>query len=247
MAFIPTADYHQLIKSNPEKFDFKADRTINHEVLVGSNQDEGSFFLFYQYYSTFLDENKFYTDKNGSRYLFNNLFAKNRLTQSVRTKTFREADLTCEAKYLEDNWYDKFVNCLDDVYSMNGKLVSSTYPTANTNDFNLDSEENKNKNSAELAWKKVTKVMGDMSFTCPIIKFADMYGENKLKKTFLYRFNQRAKSNTLPKWLGVMHGYEIEYIFGRPWSHPANYDQADRLVSRNMMSYWANFARFGKL
>lgn len=130
---------------------------------------------------------------------------------------------------------------------MTGKLVSMNHYTENMVDFDLDTEQNKQKNSAELAWKKVAKVMGDMSFTCPIVKFADIYGKNKLKKTFVYRFNQRAKSNPWPKWLGVMHGYEIEYIFGRPWSHPGNYDQADRLVSRNMMSYWANFARFGKL
>ena len=47
--------------------------------------------------------------------------------------------------------------------------------------------------------------------------------------------------------MGATHGYEIEYVFGVPWLTPLAYDDDDRLVSRNMMSYWANFAKSGKL
>ncbi len=114
-------------------------------------------------------------------------------------------------------------------------------------DFDLDTEANRVANSAELAWQKVAKIMGDMAFTCPTAKLAGEYKERRLKKTFSYRFNQRARRNPWPQWLGVMHGYEIEYAFGRPMSHQGEYDAADRLVSRAMMSYWANFAKFGKL
>lgn len=44
-----------------------------------------------------------------------------------------------------------------------------------------------------------------------------------------------------------MHGYEIEYIFGVPWLQESSFDKDDRRVSRRIMSYWANFAKHGRL
>ncbi len=44
-----------------------------------------------------------------------------------------------------------------------------------------------------------------------------------------------------------MHGYEIEYEFGVPWSDPEHYSNEDRLISSNFMSYLGNFAKTGKL
>ena len=128
-----------------------------------------------------------------------------------------------------------------------GKSVSLNEYSNNTVDYDLDTKENRLANSAELAWAKVSKILADIVFLCPTVKLANRYSENRMKKTFFYRFNKRADSNPLAKWLGVMHGYEIEYIFGRPFTHAQLYDEEDRLISRNMMSYWAYFAKYGKL
>jgi len=46
-----------------------------------------------------------------------------------------------------------------------------------------------------------------------------------------------------------MHGYEIELVFGLPWfgnfTYAQNYSDQDRMVSRRMVRYWTNFAKFG--
>lgn len=47
-----------------------------------------------------------------------------------------------------------------------------------------------------------------------------------------------------------MHGYEIEYVFGIPFSpvfaeNFYRFGDAERELSDRMMTYWANFARTG--
>ncbi|VDQ09406.1 unnamed protein product, partial [Trichobilharzia regenti] len=54
----------------------------------------------------------------------------------------------------------------------------------------------------------------------------------------------------MPKWTGTMHGYEIEYIFGIPFSPQFQatfyrFTDEERQLSDIMMTYWANFARTG--
>ena len=43
---------------------------------------------------------------------------------------------------------------------------------------------------------------------------------------------------------GVMHGYEIDYVFGIP-CYDRNYTQEECALSRRMMTYWTNFAKTG--
>lgn len=45
--------------------------------------------------------------------------------------------------------------------------------------------------------------------------------------------------------MGVIHGYEIEFVFGLPLEKRLNYTQEEEKLSRRMMKYWANFARTG--
>lgn len=64
----------------------------------------------------------------------------------------------------------------------------------------------------------------------------------------MYRFLHRTSTNPFASWTGVMHGYEIEFVFGLPFTEPnpsMRYTDAERKMSLYMMTIWANFARTG--
>merc|ERR1719220_2111298 len=53
-----------------------------------------------------------------------------------------------------------------------------------------------------------------------------------------------------PEWAGVMHGYEIELMFGIPLrarrtNQDDDYTEADRRYSAIMVKYWLNFIHHG--
>lgn len=62
---------------------------------------------------------------------------------------------------------------------------------------------------------------------------------------YVYLFDHRASNIVWPEWMGVIHGYEIEFVFGLPLEKRLNYTQEEEKLSRRMMKYWANFARTG--
>ena len=46
--------------------------------------------------------------------------------------------------------------------------------------------------------------------------------------------------------MGVLHGYEINFIFGEPLNtQKYKYTKEEQELSRRFMRYWANFARTG--
>ena len=56
---------------------------------------------------------------------------------------------------------------------------------------------------------------------------------------------ERGSTVEWPSWAGVLHGYEIPFIFGEPLDKSKNYDQFEIKLSKRMMAYWANFAKTG--
>ncbi|TWW77682.1 Acetylcholinesterase [Takifugu flavidus] len=64
-------------------------------------------------------------------------------------------------------------------------------------------------------------------------------------KPFLYYFQHRSSVNPWPEWMGVMHGYEIEFVFGLPLNPSLGYTEEEVNMSKRFMKYWATFARTG--
>ncbi|XP_078058761.1 cholinesterase-like [Mustelus asterias] len=87
-------------------------------------------------------------------------------------------------------------------------------------------------------------VAGDCNFICPLMDFANKFAEYG-NTAYVYLFDHRASNADWPRWMGVMHGYEIEFVFGIPLEKWPNYTLAEQTLSKNMMHYWANFAKTG--
>lgn len=87
-------------------------------------------------------------------------------------------------------------------------------------------------------------VLGDYNFICPALEFTKKFSELG-NDAFFYYFDHRSSKIPWPEWMGVMHGYEIEFVFGLPLERRANYTRAEEILSRFMMKHWANFAKYG--
>jgi len=100
----------------------------------------------------------------------------------------------------------------------------------------------------EMQYKDaMDQIVSDYHITCPIIRLAKI--QSTCRNVFLYHFDYRISSNPWPEWLGVMHGYEIELAFGMPLYTQSQftvpYNEKDKEVSRRMVKYWTNFAKYG--
>ncbi|XP_070577219.1 acetylcholinesterase-like [Ptychodera flava] len=87
-------------------------------------------------------------------------------------------------------------------------------------------------------------IVGDTVISCPTLDFASVYAEAGYP-VFLYHFEHRSERSPWPEWYGVLHGDEIQYVFGLTSIPGGNYGQTDDTVSRRIRKYWTNFAKTG--
>ncbi|KAM7399510.1 hypothetical protein PAMP_018777 [Pampus punctatissimus] len=90
----------------------------------------------------------------------------------------------------------------------------------------------------------LSSLVGDQQLVCPVLEFAHRYSEQG-GKAFLYLFDHRSSINPWPAWMGVMHGYEIEFVFGRPLNVSLGYTKNEVNMTKKFMKHWGNFARTG--
>jgi acetylcholinesterase len=90
----------------------------------------------------------------------------------------------------------------------------------------------------------VDKMVGDYHFTCHVNELANRYAAVG-NDVYMYYFTHRSSRNPWPKWMGTMHGDELNFIFGEPLNPSFGYTPAEIELSRRIMKYWANFAKSG--
>ncbi|XP_020287286.1 acetylcholinesterase-like isoform X2 [Pseudomyrmex gracilis] len=88
------------------------------------------------------------------------------------------------------------------------------------------------------------KIVGDYQFTCNVNEFAGRYADTG-NTVYMYYYKHRSLNNPWPRWTGVMHADEINYVFGEPLNPSKGYTQEEIHLSKRMMRYWANFAKTG--
>ena len=102
-------------------------------------------------------------------------------------------------------------------------------------------------------YQSTAKLITDFLFTTDSVQFANAWvSANKV--AYVYEFTHAPKHLKNPLW-GVTHALDIDFVFGKafyPANHTggtafiaANFTEADRNVSRNMMKMWAGFAKNG--
>lgn len=90
----------------------------------------------------------------------------------------------------------------------------------------------------------MSDVVGDHNVVCPVAQLAGRLAAQGAR-VYAYIFEHRASTLSWPLWMGVPHGYEIEFIFGLPLEPSLNYTIEERTFAQRLMRYWANFARTG--
>ncbi|XP_043238566.1 acetylcholinesterase-like isoform X1 [Amphibalanus amphitrite] len=90
----------------------------------------------------------------------------------------------------------------------------------------------------------IDEMAGDHQFTCGLMEVADVYARAN-SGVYMYFFSQRSSVSPWPRYMGVLHGDEILFVFGLPLNPAKHYTPEEAELSSKMMRYWANFAKTG--
>ncbi|KAK0393834.1 hypothetical protein QR680_000423 [Steinernema hermaphroditum] len=136
---------------------------------------------------------------------------------------------------------DNFNDCVDKAFATQPEVVRNSAKFIYLKEEPCKIKDEKSKFLAE----QVNQMVGDYFFTCDSLWLADQMSEGP-GRVYIYYFDQPSSANPWPSWTGVMHGYEIEYVFGVPiYNTTAGYTHRESSFSEKIIQYWSSFAADG--
>jgi carboxylesterase type B len=87
-------------------------------------------------------------------------------------------------------------------------------------------------------------ILGDYCFICPTLSLALSYTEKDLP-VYFYQFRHVTSKSPWPKWMGALHGYEIDTVFGLPMNDSKGYTLAEKELAQRVVHLWTNFGKTG--
>lgn len=101
-----------------------------------------------------------------------------------------------------------------------------------------------NQNDTYLNLAALDAAYADAYFSCSRNEYASAYSRNNMD-VYMFELTQRYEMSPWPKWMGVVHGDDVYFVFGAPPAPGRDLTDEEHLLSRAMMHYWGNFARTG--
>ncbi|CAD6192517.1 unnamed protein product [Caenorhabditis auriculariae] len=136
---------------------------------------------------------------------------------------------------------DEFHQCVESAFAVQPELVRSAAKYVYSDPNCVDPQK-----KLEFYAEQVNQMVGDYFFTCDSVWLAHDYPKRGKANVYVYYFDQPSSANPWPQWTGVMHGYEIEFVFGVPlYNESAGYTKPEREISDKVIQYWTSFAKNG--
>ena len=79
-----------------------------------------------------------------------------------------------------------------------------------------------------------------LNFLIHLFRYAETYNN-----VFQYYYDHRASNHPWPNWTGVLHGDEINFVFGEPLNRSLDYNDEEKAFAKDVMTFWSNFAKTG--
>lgn len=199
------------------------------DVLIGNMQNEGMYWLFY---GLGIDGIQFLQDDGGVN------FPNPSQLQSTKVDFIQ----LVANRFISLGYLTKAFSALTALqYGMTGSNAKKI--------TNYESNLPKNKVGPDFI-EKLDDLSGELDFVCGTKLFARLLVGIRDANVQYYNFEHKSKNVPFPAKSGAMHGYEIEYIFGMPFSEKFQkeyytFTPEEKQLSIRVMRYWANFARSG--
>jgi len=229
--FLPVIDNKFLIESPTQAL--RHHRFKKCPILIGSNLNEGSYFLIYEL-PDYLTLEKNAMTREAFLTSLNSLFFHYPQYGSQLNSTF----LMDAVAFQYTNWLD--VNdTVANVLSLDA-AIGDCYFVCPLNEFAMSYAAAGRLHGVVSTSDGVLPHDAPQRLTLDTVKV-----DHELFDVYSYYFTERYASNPWPSWMGVMHGDEVLFTFGHVLKAEGNFTEDERRLSRAIMKYWTNFAKTG--